>query len=304
MKNRRVVILLLLLAFSSQVILLASENPFLSDKKRGDRAKSIQYPGFVQRVIQIITPIQRTLQRKLTKLTRDIKETRSKRALFFMLLIAFLFGVIHAFAPGHGKTIITSYFLSETGDVEKGIIAGCLIAFLQAASALILVLVIYFVIEKSHLTTFDELRTKIKLISYGLIALIGLFLFIKALLSIRRKRKTEAENIIDYKKNNKNVIPIAVAIGIVPCSGVVIILLFSIGMGVLKLGILLVIAMACGIATTISSLGIMAIFAKKTLLKFFSGRNKFSNAVQISMEIAGSLFILLLGAFLFTLNLL
>jgi ABC-type nickel/cobalt efflux system permease component RcnA len=94
------------------------------------------------------------------------------------------------------------------------------------------------------------------------------------------------------------ILPI-IAVGMIPCPGAVIILLFSISMDVLKIGIILALIMALGMAVTISSVGVLTIIVKQGVLKFVSGRNRVGDIFQAATGIIGSLLILLLGAFLF-----
>ena len=160
----RRIIIFILLVFILQSILFAGSNPF-APKKQGSRMKkSIQYPVFMQKIFNKINPLQHRLNNKLAKLIHEIKEKKSNEALFLILLISFLYGIIHGIEPGHGKTITFSYFLSKKGNIKKGITMSSLIAFMHAGSALIIVFILYIIIKKSFLASFDEISSKIKLI--------------------------------------------------------------------------------------------------------------------------------------------
>lgn len=293
---------LTILIFVFATVLLAADNPFVSEKPSKKLAESIQYPVFVQKILSKIAPIQHKLTKRLTKLTLELKNKKSKKTFFIIIFISFIYGMIHALGPGHGKTITFFYFLSKQAEIKKGIIAGNLIAFLHAGSAIIIVLTLYLIIRQSYLTAFEDLGRIIKLISYALIALIGLFLSIRAFVRLKKEKTLQGDSITYNPADSKSILPIAIAIGIVPCPGAVIILLFSIAMGVLKIGIILTFFMALGMAITISSVGVMTIFTRQGVLKLVSSKNKLRNILQMIIEITSSLLILFLGVILFLVN--
>ena len=285
--------------FASQSPIFAGDNPFISKKSPPKRVVSIPYPVFIQKMLRKIAPLQHRLNKALVAFTREIKETRSKKSLSIVIVIAFIYGVIHALGPGHGKTITWSYFLSKQAHIKKGIIVGNAIAFLHAGSALIIVLSLQFVARQAALTSFEEVSRTVQLVSYALIAMIGLFLLIQTYRNLRRK-KDHPENSLSYEgAKPQNMIPVAIAVGMIPCPGAVIILLFSSAMGVLKLGVLLTLMMALGMGVTISSVAVLTIVAKRGVLKFVSGKPGVIANFQTAAEIAGSAFIFLLGLFYF-----
>ncbi len=296
---KRIMFFLILCNFT---VAFAAENPLISGKGEQKPAKSIGYPLIVQYVINKITPVQYSLRNRLTQLTNDIKNTKSKKTLLILIGIALIYGIIHAVGPGHGKTISFSYFLSNNGDVKKGIMLGNLIAFLQVGSAILIVVILYFIIKQSYLVAFEDFRRVIKLISYSLIALIGIFLTFRAFGNLRKRKflKTDA----DFQGNDGNIIPIAISIGMVPCPAAVIVLLFSLSMDILKVGIILTLFMAMGMGITISLVGVLTITIRKNISKVFLGKGAKKAIFQTIAEFTGALLVFVLGVILFIVNLL
>ena len=103
--------------------LKAQDNPFLSKgktvSKREENLKTLRHPRFTQTIIGKIALIQRSLNKHLAELTKRIKETKSAKMLFLIILITFIYGAVHALGPGHGKTLTFSYFLSEETNIKK-----------------------------------------------------------------------------------------------------------------------------------------------------------------------------------------
>jgi len=298
MKKHSIIIIILMAVLVTQSFLFAQDNPFISKKPQEKIGKTTQYPGFVNKFLKHISILQRRLNQKITELSKELKEKKSAKPIFIILFVTFFYGMVHALGPGHGKTVTFSYFLSERAEVKKGIVVGTLIGFLHAASALILVLVLYFIIQQSFLRPIEDLSRIIKLISYGLITLIGLFLLSKTVIGLRKEKR--AEKGINDSSVTKSIIPFAIAVGIIPCTGAVIVLLFSISMGILGIGIISTLCMALGMATTISLVGVSTILAKKGITKFIIGRTKISTILETALSIIGALLIILFGILLFT----
>ena len=294
------IIIIIIAVLVAQSLLFAQANPFISKKTQEKIGKTTQYPDFVNKFLKHISILQRRLNQKITELSKEIKEKKSTRPILIILFITYIYGMVHALGPGHGKTVTFSYFLSERAQVKKGIVVGTIIGFLHAGSALILVLVLYFIIQQSFLRPIEDLSRIIKLISYGLITLVGLFLLSKAIISLIKKRKRERKSIYNNIETTKSIIPFAIAVGIIPCTGAIIVLLFSISMGILVIGVISTLCMALGMATTISLVGVSTILAKKGVIRFLINRTKVSSILQTALSIIGALLLTLLGILLFT----
>jgi nickel/cobalt exporter len=287
------VMFILLLLF--QTLTFAQDNPFTADKPK----KGVRYPSFLNKFVRYISSLQRELNQKITELSKEIKEKRSPGPIFMILFITFVYGMIHALGPGHGKTITFSYFLAERAEIKRGILVGVVIGFLHAASALILVLVLYFIVRHAFMPQFEGYGRIIRLISYGCITIIGLFLLVKAVVSIWKRPQAIKSDVDNEGAATKSIIPFAIAVGVTPCTGAVIVLLFSISMGILHLGIVSTLFMALGMATTISIVGILAIAAKKSLTRFFFHGTRVSAILQSVLSVGGAVLIIVLGLLLF-----
>ena len=57
----------------------------------------------------------------------------------WVLLLGFVYGVVHAIGPGHGKAVVTSYFLSQDKKWRDGVIMGFEIGLSHVTSAIIFV---------------------------------------------------------------------------------------------------------------------------------------------------------------------
>jgi nickel/cobalt transporter (NicO) family protein len=85
------------------------------------------------------------------------------------------------------------------------------------------------------------------------------------------------------------------AVGIRPCSGAVIVLVFALSQGLLFAGITSVLVMALGTSITVSSLAIMAVAAKDMALRFAKADSAMTERVVRVLEICAAAFVMFLG---------
>lgn len=85
------------------------------------------------------------------------------------------------------------------------------------------------------------------------------------------------------------------AVGIRPCSGAIIILVFAMSQHLLAAGMASVMAMSLGTAITVSSLVILAVSAKDLALRYAGADSLTTERVVHGLEIIAALFVLLLG---------
>lgn len=99
-------------------------------------------------------------------------------ALFILLGISFIYGMIHALGPGHGKSLAFSYFASNKSSYLKAFWVSQASAFVHIIGALILVMVSVFILQ-SMLNNFVndsvEILTKVSALMIILLAIYILY---------------------------------------------------------------------------------------------------------------------------------
>ncbi|MEH6691850.1 MAG: nickel/cobalt transporter [Pseudorhizobium pelagicum] len=86
-----------------------------------------------------------------------------------------------------------------------------------------------------------------------------------------------------------------VAVGLRPCSGAILVMSFSLLNGLYVGGMLSVLAMSLGTAITVSLLAVLAVSAKDLAMRFAGPGSTRAGRIAAGFEIAGALFILLIG---------
>jgi ABC-type nickel/cobalt efflux system permease component RcnA len=245
-------------------------------------------PGFLRPVLEPIASAQRDLNRTVSRELRAIRESGSPRALLLVTGVAFVYGVLHAAGPGHGKLVVSSFFLARHARVAAGILAGTTISFLQAVTSIVLVGGLGVVLGQNG---FDVLGRSVWLeaLSYALVVAIGLAIAASAV------RGTHHHEIHDRPHIG---IGMVVAAGITPCASALIIMLFALTNSVLLIGVGLTLVMAVGMSLTTSLVGILAIIGRRTLMTALPGGARLRGRVVMALSIAGGVIIAVVGGVL------
>ncbi len=194
----------------------------------------------------------------------DLLEDGDRGVFLFILAISFLYGLVHALGPGHGKIVIASYFIAKNGNRFDAFKAGFLTSVIHTFSALIITSVLYLFFQDMITTYFKSINQNMYKVSAVFIMLIALFL----LYEIVKDRNT-VETIEPMK--SKDLFKVALSIGVVPCPGVMSIVLYSMILGHFYLGLFSAVFMSVGMGLTIS---VSAIFAAALKQKSNFGRYK------------------------------
>jgi nickel/cobalt transporter (NicO) family protein len=94
-------------------------------------------------------------------------------AVWGLLGLSFLYGIFHAAGPGHGKAVISSYVVANQETWRRGVVLSFASALLQAFVAVAFVVIAAWIFNATMATMCASERY-IEIVSYALIALIGL----------------------------------------------------------------------------------------------------------------------------------
>jgi ABC-type nickel/cobalt efflux system permease component RcnA len=108
-----------------------------------------------------------------------------------LAVLSFVYGVLHAVGPGHGKTIISSYVVANEETVRRGVIISFIAAGLQALTAVVLVSVLLIALGATGLQV-NAWSNQLESVSYAMIALVGLYLLAGQLRSVWRRWQQDA----------------------------------------------------------------------------------------------------------------
>jgi ABC-type nickel/cobalt efflux system permease component RcnA len=253
---------------------------------------------------------QRETNRLIALHMRAIRAGESSSALLIGIGLAFLYGVVHALGPGHGKLVVVSYFLSREARVGRGLLMGLQIALFHVLSAMIVVALADLVLRRAFGGAPAEVAG-VRLFSYGLIALIGGVMLVQAIRRSRQRRAgIEADGCCGVHagahdhggrdtREQAQQGALSLGVGLVPCTGAVLILLYAVANDILFAGMLLVAAIAAGMAMTMGGLGILSVVARRMVASRVEAGAGGNGRLAAVTDYAGALAIMTIGAGLF-----
>lgn len=238
----------------------------------------------------------------------------------WLLVGAFMYGVLHAIGPGHGKFIVTTWLSTHQESPLAARIVPFLGSLMQGISA---VLFVFILAVGMNLASGDlsESRWYIEKISAVLIGSFGVLVIWQTLNSLKPKtfrprRLTPLDagghqHAVDCGCGHHGVradiaqadwktrVGIILAIGARPCSGAIMIMLFSNALGIVSWGIIAVMAMAFGTALSILGLSLAVRYARERTVAWFGQDSNPLHWLMPTVKIIGGLLIVLFALVLF-----
>jgi len=253
-------------------------------------------PPWLRGALTRVNAAQRQLNQALSRELRRLRGGEVTSAALGVAWIAFLYGVLHAIGPGHGKLVVSSLFLARDVRLRTALGISWLVSVLQTISSIVIVTVIAFALGRSGFDALHDSR-RIELICFGLIAVIGLVMLTDALREAWSHRRLED---LDRAGEGARVAPggLVLATGSTPCASAIIILLFALGQGVYLVGVAASLVMAIGMGLTVSLVGLAAVTVRRSTLRAV-GPSAPAYWAKTALGVAGAVAIFGLGLVLF-----
>jgi ABC-type nickel/cobalt efflux system permease component RcnA len=97
----------------------------------------------------------------------------------------------------------------------------------------------------------------------------------------------------------RDMLGVILAVGLRPCTGAILVLLFALTQGAFLVGALSAFAMSIGTAITVSTLAILTLASKAAALRLAgTADNVWTGRIELGLKLAGGLFILITGILL------
>ncbi len=243
-------------------------------------AEQNQTNGTYQEMLQSLTQILHNLSIKLGVLLTQIKDRDSLAPIFVFLLISFAYGFVHASGPGHGKTLVASYFSSTDKGYKKAIFIALMIAAVHTFSALLVTLVGYFALSAVFSVAIVNTTSILTKISGIVIVALGIYFLYNKIKHYRSLRKPKSQWSITpsthscscaaCKSKDSSELALILSAGIVPCPGTITVFLFAITLGLYFVGFLSAVAMSLGMGTVIAITAALSVKIRKSVNSRFS----------------------------------
>lgn len=234
---------------------------------------------------------QREVNQQISGLLKAVAENPTQAG-GSLLLFSFTYGVLHALGPGHGKVVITTWLATHPSKLKSSIGLTLASSLLQGLVAIGLVVVVLTVLQlparQLHMSSFWLEKG-----SYALVGVLGILLCWRALKKLRTLlHRPVFTAFTPHHEHHENCgcghqhlpnpeqmqsgddwrarLMIILSMGMRPCSGAIMVLLFSKVIGVFSWGMASALAMAAGTSLTITSLALL-VHSFRTLAVRLSG---------------------------------
>ncbi len=253
-----------------------------------------------------VAGLQKSFYRDLTAALKDLKD--SGQAFWWLAGLSFSYGVVHAAGPGHGKVVISSYLLANEESAKRGAVIAFAAAMVQAAVAVALVGLAAIALNMTSIAITDTARI-FEIGSYGLIAGLGLFLLFRKIRQLAGASRLAGgagghgqatdescgHHHVPLPQDAASVRSLSgaaaavLSVGIRPCSGALIVLVFALAQGLFWAGVASTFLMGLGTAITIGVLATLAVSAKGLAGRLASGDGQRAGQVVLGLEVLGAL---------------
>lgn len=254
-----------------------------------------------------------------------------------LVAVSFLYGLLHALGPGHGKLIITTYIATQSTYLKQSVIISLLASLLQGLVAILLVsfVLIIFQLSTQHLNLASQYAEQL---SYAFVIILGVMLCLTAIRqwwSESRKKTYRFHHLQtipssnkpiplvnsqvsssnpaqcdcghkhvvqeeDLQQNLKAKIFIILSMGLRPCSGALLVLLFSYVIDAYFWGIIAALAMAAGTAITICAIAVFVHFMRYSALRMSQSKGIHLHPYwRIALRLVAGIIFILIGVLMY-----
>ena len=265
-----------------------------------------EHGGLFERVTDVLVDFQRRANAEVAFHMNAIERGEDFGAFLLALAVAFAYGAVHAFGPGHGKFVVVSYFLGREARVMRGVAMAVQIAIVHVIAAIVIVWLADLVLRGGFGLGLADVPG-VRAASFLIIVGIGLYMLYQAVrASLGRRAHGHGhdhghghhhDHGHDHHHGGRAEGGIlALAAGMVPCPGAVLIMLYAVANDMIVPGTLLVAAMSLGIGSSICVLGVGAILARQAAMRVVerSGGGR-ASTLRHGMNYAGAALVTLVG---------
>ena len=275
--------------------------------------------GLFEGFTDFVMDFQRRANAEVALHMNAIERGENLGAFLLALAVAFAYGAVHAFGPGHGKFVVVSYFLGREARVMRGVVMAVQIAIVHVIAAVVIVWLADLVLRGGFGLGLSDVPG-VRAASFLIIVGIGLYMLYQAVRASLRARSSGAHghghgHSHDHSHGHSPTHHhdhghhhghshsgkaeggiLALAAGMVPCPGAVLIMLYAVANDMIVPGSLLVAAMSLGIGSSICVLGVGAILARQAAMRVMerSGGGG-ANVLRHGMNYAGAALVTLVG---------
>jgi ABC-type nickel/cobalt efflux system permease component RcnA len=247
-------------------------------------------PSFLTQTILYIQAEQQRLHRALAGAIRTLKAEGSVTAAWALISLSFLYGVFHAAGPGHGKAVLSTYLVTQPTALKKSLALAAASSFMQGVTAIVVVMGVLTVLGVA-LRSSGMIVQWLEAASFALVACVGAWLIWRSLRVLFPQLAPAGGGHHHHHHDHghgqhhdhdcdahgcghthmptpqqasaagslREMAGVVFSIGVRPCSGAILVLVFAQVAGMTLAGIAAVLAMSAGTALAVALIALAAV---------------------------------------------
>ena len=229
------------------------------------------------------------------------KDRLSTGFVFLSLLVALFWGAVHAFSPGHGKSIVAAYLVGSRGTARHAALLGLTVTITHTIGVFALGFV---TLALSAFLVPEQLYPWLNFVSALLVVGVGVSVLRWRVRDWKRSRvhaahphdhddehgHTHERDGHDHHghrhhepdMNMRQLLGVGISGGLIPCPTALVVLLAAISLHRVGYGLVLILAFSVGLAAAMTSIGLLAVTAKRAFsrLDFEAGAVRLLPAIS------------------------
>ena len=197
-----------------------------------------------------------------THLTTLLNGQLTPSAIAAGIAIAYIFGAVHALAPGHGKTLVGAYLVGSKGTPQAALWLGLTTTMTHTLSVFVLGVT---TLLTSHYIDLDQVYPILGAVSGVAICLVGLRLLV---IRLRDGHHHHHHHDDHPREDWSSILAIGISGGLVPCPSALVLLLSAIALHQIAYGLVLIGGFSLGLASVLTTLGLAAASGRQWLERF------------------------------------
>jgi nickel/cobalt exporter len=211
------------------------------------------------------------------------EEDLSAGFILLSIFVAVFWGAAHAFSPGHGKSIVAAYLVGSRGTPRHAVLLGLTVTVTHTIGVFALGLV---TLALSEFIVPEQLYPWLNLVSALLVLAVGVAV-LRWRVGAWRRLKTGGRDghahhhPSDHRHHHhhrhhhghphdrepgigiRGILGVGISGGIIPCPTALVVLLAAISLHRVGYGLVLIVAFSIGLAAAMTSIGLLAVSAKR-----------------------------------------
>jgi ABC-type nickel/cobalt efflux system permease component RcnA len=239
-------------------------------------------------LVPVLQDLHRTLHESLTGNLGALQGSGSPTALASLVAGGFVYGVLHAIGPGHGKVVIGAYMFADDRTLRQGLLITALSSLLQAAVAIALVLTVFLTLGLAQ-GAMESAAAWMECASLALLAGVGMVLIVRGARFLGARHRISGAGHHDHAcaeghshcqacghapstlqlrnaQSLRSMLPVVASIGMRPCSGALLLMTLACLTRQTGAGMLATLAMGVGTGLSVSAVALAAVRSRKWVI--------------------------------------